>query len=101
MQPEGKAGVLINEQIPIYLNIQKEEQVKERVKAFRICILMLTTLFVPAAAHSELSAALEKFKDVHTLIQNLIDAKGVVSITIAVAKDGETLWELGLGWADR
>ena len=73
---------------------------KARIKMSYIFLFMATAVFMSITAHSESSYTPEEFKDVRALIQNHIDHKGVVSITIAVAKDGEILWEQGFGWAD-
>ena len=42
-----------------------------------------------------------RFDTVRAYIQRLVNEEGVPSIAVAVAKDGEVLWEEGFGWADR
>jgi len=54
----------------------------------------------PVFEQRKIQSVPEAFKDVQALIQNLIDEKGVISIAIAVAKDGKILWEQGFGWAN-
>jgi CubicO group peptidase (beta-lactamase class C family) len=43
----------------------------------------------------------DELQDVRSLIHKLIEEEGIPSIAVAVAKDGEILWEEGFGWADR
>ncbi len=88
---------------------------KTRIKGIRILLFMTIALFLlhpeitptPLKAEykvpqSENPPAVPKvFKAVHSIILNLLEKKKVPSITIAVAKDGRTLWEQGYGWANR
>ncbi|MBW3628073.1 MAG: beta-lactamase family protein [Gemmatimonadetes bacterium] len=43
----------------------------------------------------------DRFDGVRALINRLIVEEGVPSVAVAVAKDGEILWEEAFGWADR
>ncbi|MFC2165959.1 serine hydrolase domain-containing protein [Acidobacteriota bacterium] len=88
---------------------------KDRINGFHILLFITIAIFLlyPEMAPALLKAGenvpqLENppvvpkaFKDVHSFILNLMEKKKVPSITIAVAKDGKTLWEHGYGWADR
>jgi len=94
---------------------------KNRIKGFPIAVFMALAVYIaptmalvdPEAALTpllardhvskaeDLSHVPDPFEEVHILIQQLIEKKGAVSITIAVAKDGKMLWEQGYGWADR
>jgi CubicO group peptidase (beta-lactamase class C family) len=42
-----------------------------------------------------------RFIDVRAEILKTTERTGVVSVVVAVAKDGEIVWEEGFGWADR
>ena len=89
--------------------------VKDRIKGFHILFFIFIALFLLSpqmtsallkaedkAAQSENPPVVPKaFKDVHSLILKLLEKRKVPSITIAVAKDGEILWEQGYGWANR
>lgn len=63
-----------------------------------------TLLFAPAMAlllaHPAAAQAAEQFREVRAAIHQMIEG-GVPSVTVAVAKDGEVIWEEGFGWADR
>ena len=86
---------------------------KLRIMRFEILLLIAITIFLvcPEVAQAHLISGSQvpnpenppevpvAFKDVHSLILNLLEKKKVPSITIAVAKDGKTLWEQGYGWA--
>lgn len=43
----------------------------------------------------------DRFRNVRAFIQEEIDAGRVPSLTVAVARRGEIVWEDGFGWADR
>src|SRR5690606_4339613 len=43
----------------------------------------------------------DQFEPVREKIRAGLEAQKVASIAVAVAKDGEILWEEGFGWADR
>jgi CubicO group peptidase (beta-lactamase class C family) len=42
-----------------------------------------------------------RFEDVRSKVLDTIERTGVASIAVAVAKDGEVVWEEGFGWANR
>jgi len=75
--------------------------VKDRRQEFSLCLFIAIVLSIPAAARQKPPVVPKQFNTVNGLIQDLIDNKGAVSIAIAVAKDGQTLWEQGFGWANR
>ena len=43
----------------------------------------------------------DRFKDVRSKIAAILDSTGVASITVAVAENGNIVWEEGFGWANR
>lgn len=53
------------------------------------------------ALASETTDAKRPFEAVRSNILDAMEKTGVASITVAVAKDGEIVWEEGFGWADR
>jgi CubicO group peptidase (beta-lactamase class C family) len=95
--------------------IGRRDKVKAKIKDLGVLFLVFTAIFLfpmeSAAIESKADSHVpgqrdnlsvpEEFRDVQALIQNLIDEKGAVSIVVAVAKDGETVWEQGFGWANR
>jgi CubicO group peptidase (beta-lactamase class C family) len=48
----------------------------------------------------QILAAVDRFEPIRTLIRARLVETGVASIAVAVAKDGEIVWEQGFGWAD-
>lgn len=42
-----------------------------------------------------------QFEPIRSLIRTELDQRNVVSISVAVAKEGKILWEEGFGWADK
>ena len=48
-----------------------------------------------------LAHAADQFEPVRVSIRHALDVTTVPSIAVAVAKDGNILWEEGFGWADR
>lgn len=57
--------------------------------------LVLLLIAIPTAAFAD------QFDDVRTQIRTILLEENVPSLAVAVAKDGEVLWEGGFGWADR
>jgi len=47
------------------------------------------------------SSAPERFESVRALIRKQMAEQQIPSVAVAVARDGEILWEEGFGWADR
>ncbi len=47
------------------------------------------------------SQASAQFDDVRASIKQLLEKQAVPSVAVAVAQDGEIIWEEGFGWADR
>lgn len=43
----------------------------------------------------------DRFNHVRAAIEELVATEGVPSLTVAVVKDGQILWEEGFGWANR
>ena len=69
------------------------------VKASKCAVLLLLLLLNLSA----LSAKAQKvnFEAVRDSIQKIIVENNIPSVAVAVAKDGEIIWEEGFGWADR
>lgn len=93
-----------------------------QLKSATLVAAFLTAIVAyPSAAAAKESAALEQstpalqearamkdspapkpsFAAARDLINRLVVAEGVPSISVAVAKDGKILWQQGFGWADR
>lgn len=53
------------------------------------------------AAGGRVSEAKGRFEPVREYIRKQIAERSVPSITVAVARDGQIIWEEGFGWADR
>lgn len=65
-----------------------------RVHACGLILLAVFLSIFPAAAG-------DRFEPVRELIQKQIVENNVPSVAVAVARDGEIIWEEGFGWADR
>jgi CubicO group peptidase (beta-lactamase class C family) len=61
--------------------------------------LALLVLAQSAAAQTRPQQT-ERFRDVRAAINQMVEG-GVPSVIVAVAKDGEIIWEEGFGWANR
>jgi CubicO group peptidase (beta-lactamase class C family) len=61
---------------------------------FGTVVLVLLALPCPASAD-------KRFEQVSRAIRQLIEAGEVPSVAVAVASDGQILWEAGFGWANR
>lgn len=70
------------------------------VEATRKAVVTLLVAVLAAASASAVQAD-DRFEPVRELIRDKIDNNGIPSIAVAVAKDGEIVWEQGFGWADR
>lgn len=60
----------------------------------------LMLLALPPAAQSQAPAELD-FGGVREVVRQYLDTNGVASVSIALAQEGEILWEESFGWADR
>src|ERR1700680_2220449 len=58
-------------------------------------------LFAALSVVVLLANAADQFEPVRVNIRHALDVTTVPSIAVAVAKDGNILWEEGFGWADR
>ncbi len=67
-----------------------------KVRCFGYCLL---TLFWVAAAG--LPVAADEFDAIRQKIPEELTKRGTPSIAVAVARDGQIVWEEGFGWADR
>ncbi|MBW3628074.1 MAG: beta-lactamase family protein [Gemmatimonadetes bacterium] len=56
---------------------------------------------IGGAAPQPQLAHVDAFAHVRALIEKLITEEGIPSVAVAVAKNGEILWQEGFGWADR
>ncbi|MBN1223826.1 MAG: beta-lactamase family protein, partial [Candidatus Aminicenantes bacterium] len=55
----------------------------------------------PASPSEKKANIAEMFQGVHSQILEIMKKSGVPSVVVAVAKNGETIWEESYGWADR
>ncbi len=62
--------------------------------------MALILLAQSAAAQNGRPPQPERFREVRAAIRQMVEG-GVPSVTVAVAKDGEIIWEEGFGWANR
>lgn len=68
-----------------------------RTRANRLAALALASL----AAFTPAVIAADRFDPVRAMIQERIEQRGIASYAVAVAKDGDIVWQEGFGWADR
>lgn len=61
-------------------------------------LALLSPSVVPAQSTADLSQRIEQARET---IRRVMNEKGIPSVTVAVARDGQILWEEGFGWADR
>jgi len=85
-------------------------------KMIPIFLCFLLGLFLPWHAHPELkkspdrrwasescdmNSADDQFDKVRTFINEIMEKNRIVSIAVAVAKDGKIIWEEAFGWANK
>ncbi len=58
-----------------------------------VCVLLVLLVAAPAMA--------DEFEAIRTKIPAELAKRGTPSVAIAVARDGQIVWEQGFGWADR
>src|SRR5918996_1628367 len=61
-----------------------------------VAILLVLLVLAPRQVLAE-----KRFGHVSRAIQQLVDAEGLPSVAVAVARDGRIIWEAGFGWANR
>jgi CubicO group peptidase (beta-lactamase class C family) len=61
-----------------------------------IIALALILCAAPPSVHAD-----QRFDDVARKIERAMQAEGLPSVAVAVAKDGQIIWEAAFGWADR
>ena len=67
-----------------------------------VCILMLSlSLAIPVGSEPRALQSRPDFSEVRKLIQTQMAARGIPSISIAVAQHGEIIWEEAFGFADK
>jgi CubicO group peptidase (beta-lactamase class C family) len=69
-------------------------------RRYTLYIHALILLALTAATTAD-SVARDRWDSVRALIRQTITASSLPSISVAVAKDGQILWEEAFGWADR
>lgn len=65
------------------------------MNASMFLFLLNLLLLCPSAQQTD------RFEPVRSLIRTELDQRNIVSIAVAVAKDGHIVWEEGFGWADK
>lgn len=70
-----------------------------RTTAFRAPTIAAVVILV--AFHGAQRPTNDQFDAIRVLIRTELEQRKVVSIAVAVAKDGEILWQEGFGWADK
>jgi len=72
---------------------------------FALCVgFMSPMLFVLGISHtwaSESTDAKEDFGGIRSTILETLEKTGAASLAVAVAKNGDIVWEEGFGWANR
>lgn len=74
--------------------------------AISLAMLCASTFFVPSPAIAKQTGPAERtaparFEKARATIQQLIKDEHVPSVTVAVAHNGNIIWQEGFGWADR
>jgi CubicO group peptidase (beta-lactamase class C family) len=65
------------------------------MRSLALLLAALVVLLAPAPARAD-----ARFERVSSAIRQLVDDRQLPSVVVAVAKDGQILWEEGFGWAD-
>ena len=68
------------------------------MKALKCAVLLLFLLHLAALSVKSQKLSFETLSD---SIQKIVVDNNIPSVAVAVAKDGEIIWEEGFGWADR
>src|SRR5215207_1562117 len=68
------------------------------------CVVLILSVIAPLGVRSQTaSASITKpdFSKASDLIQKRMAAESIPSVSVAVVRRGEILWQEGFGWADR
>src|SRR5437667_3244728 len=83
----------IRHDLPVANSINREIQPMRRVIPVLLAIGGLTRAVIAQSS--------EQFAPVRAAMQRLVDTVGSPSVAVAVAKDGQIVWEDAIGWANR
>ena len=75
------------------------DRVERRRRA--VSVVVLQAVLAIAGASGATAAAADRFDDLRQQIRTVLVEESIPSMAVAVAKDGEILWQEGFGWADR
>ena len=70
------------------------------VSLFELSIIV-GLLYAPIVSSQPVEVATDQFEEVKTTIRQAVRKADIPSASIAVAKDGEVIWEESFGWANR